>query len=79
MVTLCRAMSRATPATNPVKPLRAPFDRPREENGAFTEIEVMLMTRPKRRAIMPSIVALIISIGASMLASIAFSQSSRVN
>ena len=37
------------------------------------------MMRPKRRAIMPSSVDLIISIGASMLASIAFSQTSRVN
>ena len=65
MVTLCRAMSRATPATKPVRPLRAPFDRASEEMGAFTEIDVMLTMRPKLRSIMPSTVALMSSIGAA--------------
>jgi hypothetical protein len=37
--------------------------------GAFTADEVMLTMRPKRRAIMPSTVALMSSIGVSMLAS----------
>ena len=46
--------------------------------GAFTAAEVMLTMRPNLRAIMPSTVALISSIGVSMLASIALIQSSRV-
>ena len=37
---------RAAPATKPVRPLRAPLDRPSESIGAFTLLEVMLMMRP---------------------------------
>ena len=66
------------PATKPVRPARAPLDRPSTSIGAFTAAEVMLTMRPNFRAIMPSTVALISSIGVSMLASIALIQSSRV-
>src|SRR6185503_14611009 len=45
--------------------------------GAFTELEVMFTMRPKPRFIMPSTVALMNSIGVSMLASIALIQASR--
>ena len=45
--------------------------------GAFTAAEVMLTMRPKLRAIMPSTVALMSSIGVSMLASSALIQTSR--
>ena len=45
--------------------------------GAFTALEVMLTMRPKPRSIMPSTVALISSIGVSMLASSALIQASR--
>src|SRR5690242_9820797 len=45
--------------------------------GAFTELEVMFTMRPKPRFIMPSTVALMNSIGVSMLASTALIQSSR--
>jgi len=68
---------RATPATKPVSPLRAPLDSPRISIGAFTELEVMLTMRPKPRAAMPSTVALISSMGVSMLASTAWIQASR--
>src|SRR5687768_16635734 len=79
MVTLADAslLVRATPATKPVRPLRAPLDRPRMSIGAFTELEVMLTMRPKPRAAMPSTVALISSMGVSMLASTALIQASR--
>ena len=43
---------RASPATKPVSPLRAPLDRPSISIGAFTEPEVMLTTRPKPRSAM---------------------------
>ena len=66
------------PATKPVRPARAPLERPSTSIGAFTAAEVMLTMRPNFRAIMPSTVALISSIGVSMLASIALIQSSRV-
>ena len=66
------------PATKPVRPARAPLDRPSTSIGDFTAAEVMLTMRPNFRAIMPSTVALISSIGVSMLASIALIQSSRV-
>src|SRR4029079_18474410 len=78
MVTLLITVLRAIPATKPVRPARAPFDRPRISIGALTAAEVMLTMRPNLRAIMPSTVALISSIGVSMLASIALIQSSRV-
>ena len=78
MVTLLLTVLRASPATKPVRPARAPLDRPSISIGAFTAAEVMLTMRPNLRAIMPSTVALISSIGVSMLASIALIQSSRV-
>ena len=78
MVTLLITVLRAMPATKPVRPARAPLDRPSTSIGAFTAAEVMLTMRPNLRAIMPSTVALISSIGVSMLASIALIQSSRV-
>ena len=78
MVTLLITVLRAIPATKPVRPERAPLDRPSTSIGAFTAAEVMLTMRPNLRAIMPSTVALISSIGVSMLASMALIQSSRV-
>ncbi len=78
MVTLLITVLRATPATKPVRPARAPLDNPNTSIGAFTAAEVMLTMRPNLRAIMPSTVALISSIGVSMLASSALIQSSRV-
>ena len=68
---------RATPATKPVRPERAPLLRPRISIGAFTELEVMFTMRPKPRFIMPSTLALMNSMGVSMLASSALIQSSR--
>src|SRR4051812_911985 len=78
MVTLLITVFRAMPATKPVRPARAPLERPSTSIGDFTAAEVMLTMRPNLRAIMPSTVALISSIGVSMLASIALIQSSRV-
>src|SRR4051794_23344301 len=77
IVTPWRMVVRATPATKPVRPERAPLLRPRMSIGAFTELEVMFTMRPKPRFIMPSTVALMNSIGVSMLASIALIQASR--
>ncbi|CFP58369.1 Uncharacterised protein [Bordetella pertussis] len=78
MVTPRAAISeRARPAIKPVRPERAPLDRPSVLIGAFTAVEVMLTMRPKPRACMPSTVALISAMGVSMLASIALIQSSR--
>src|SRR5215468_3609726 len=77
MVTPCLTVTRATPATKPVRPDRAPLLRPRMSIGAFTDLEVMFTMRPKPRFIMPSTVALMNSIGVSMLASIALIQASR--
>ena len=68
---------RAMPATKPVKPLRAPLDSPSTSIGALTALEVMLTMRPKPRPAMPSTVALISSIGVSMLASSALIQAAR--
>ena len=68
---------RATPATKPVRPDRAPLLSPRMSIGAFTELEVMFTMRPKPRFIMPSTLALMNSMGVSMLASSALIQSSR--
>src|SRR6266481_14238 len=70
MVTLLITVLRAMPATKPVRPARAPLDNPSTSIGAFTADEVMLTMRPNFRAIMPSTVGLISSIGVSMLASI---------
>src|SRR3954469_2105888 len=78
MVTFDATVLRAMPATKPVSPARAPLERPSTSIGAFTAAEVMLTIRPNFRDIMPSTVALISSIGVSMLASIALIQSSRV-
>src|SRR5262245_7816325 len=78
IVTLLITVLRDRPAMKPVRPARAPLERPRISIGAFTAAEVMLTMRPNLRAIMPSTVALISSIGVSMLASIALIQSSRV-
>ena len=78
MVTLLITVLRDRPAMKPVRPARAPLERPSISIGAFTAAEVMLTMRPNLRAIMPSTVALISSIGVSMLASIALIQSSRV-
>ncbi len=50
MVTPLLAICRATPAMKPVRPERAPFDRPNSGIGAFTALEVMLTMRPKPRA-----------------------------
>src|SRR3954449_988541 len=78
MVTLLITVFRAMPATKPVRPERAPLERPRTSIGDFTAAEVMLTMRPNFRAMIASTVALISSIGVSMLASIALIQSSRV-
>ena len=78
IVTLCATVLRAIPATKPVSPARAPFESPSTSIGAFTELDVMFTMRPKPRFIMPSTVALMNSIGVSMLASTALIQSSRV-
>src|SRR3984957_7239025 len=78
MVTLLITVLRDRPATKPVRPARAPLDNPKISIGDFTAAEVMLTMRPNLRAIMPSTVALISSIGVSMLASMALIQSSRV-
>ena len=79
MVTLRPAnwLLREVPATKPVKPLRAPLDRPKMSMGDLTALEVMLTTRPKPRPAMPSTVARISSMGVSMLASTALIQASR--
>src|SRR5262249_61342176 len=69
---------RVSPAIEPVSPALAPLERLRISIGAFVAAEVMLTMRPNLRAIMPSTVALISSMGVSMLASIALIQSSRV-
>jgi hypothetical protein len=79
IVTLCSAVERANPATKPVRPVRAPFDNASIATGAFTACDVTLTMRPNFRAIMPSSVALIRAIGASMLPSSALIQSSRSN
>src|SRR4029078_8946047 len=77
MVTLAAATCRASPPTKPVRPALAPCESPKVVIGIFTAVEVMLTMRPKRRSTMPSSTARISMIGVSMLASIAFSQSSR--
>ena len=68
---------RAKPAMKPVNPDRAPLLKPRVSIGAFTAADVMLTTRPKPRAAMPSTVDLISSMGVSMLASSALIHASR--
>ena len=78
MVTLEPAtLLRATPATKPVRPLRAPLLRPSTSIGALTAPEVMFTMRPNPRSAMPSTVLLISAIGVSMLASSALIQCSR--
>src|SRR6059036_3944853 len=71
IVTLSATVLRASPATKPVSPVRAPFERPRMSMGCFTALDVMLTMRPKRRAIMPSTVALMRRIGVIIFASTA--------
>ena len=67
-----RAMPlRAARPQKPVRPLRAPLTGPTHQSGAFTALEVMLITRPKPDAAIPSTVALISSMGVGMLASTA--------
>src|SRR5437867_3944622 len=77
IVTLWPTVLRASPATKPVSPVRAPFESPRMSMGCFTALDVILTMRPKRRAIMPSTVALMRRIGVSMFASSALIQVSR--
>src|SRR5579883_36633 len=77
MVTLNFTVLRESPAMKPVRPERAPLERPRMSSGAFTALEVMFTTRPKRRWIMPSTVRRMSSMGVSMLASSALIQMSR--
>ena len=78
MVTLLRAVLRASTATAPVRPTRAPLDSSSVGSGVFTDWEVMFTTRPKPRSIMPYTVAWISAIGAIMLPSTALRQSSSV-
>ena len=77
MVTLRETVCRASPATKPTRPERAPFESPSSSCAIFTLRETMLMMRPKPRVIMPSMVSRIISIGESIIASSAAIQSSR--
>ena len=65
-VTLRSATSRHTPARKAVSPARAPEERSRPAIGVSTDSEVMLTMRPKPRAAMPSITAVISSIGVTM-------------
>src|SRR5918996_2995677 len=75
MVTLRSTVWRASPATKPVRPERAPLDRPSCGIGALTELEVTLTIRPKPRSRMPSTTALISMIAVIMLALQALIQS----
>jgi hypothetical protein len=77
MFTPFAATCRAVPATKPVSPVRAAFDRPSAGIGALTDCEVMLTTRPQPRSIMPGRIAVISAMGVSMLASSALMKSSR--
>ena len=77
MVTLRAAVCRARPPAKPTRPERAPFDSPSSACGTFTLRETMLTMRPKPRAVMPSTVSRIISIGPSIMSSSAAIQSSR--
>ena len=77
MVTLRATVWRASPPTKPTRPERAPFERPSSDCGIFTLRDTMLMMRPKPRAIMPSTVSRIISIGDSIMVSSAAIQWSR--
>ncbi len=69
MITPVDATFRATPATKPVNPERAPLDRPSTSIGAFTDELVIFTMRPKPRPIIPSMVRFISSMGVSMLPS----------
>jgi hypothetical protein len=77
MFTPFDATCRAVPATKPVRPVRAAFDRPSAGIGAFTDCEVMFTTRPQPRSIMAGRSAVISAMGVSMLASSALMKSSR--
>jgi len=68
IATLCFATWRESPATNAVRPARAPLERPRSGSGIFTARDVTFTMRPKRRAIMPSTTARISMMGVIMLA-----------
>src|SRR5215475_475327 len=58
MVTLAITVLRDRPAMKPVRPARAPLERPSTSIGDFTAAEVMLTMRPNLRAIMSSRVQL---------------------
>src|SRR5438093_1359281 len=77
IVTLWPTVCRRGAAPRPVSPVRAPFESARMSMGCFTALDVILTMRPKRRAIMPSTVALIRRIGVIMFASSALIQVSR--
>ena len=74
-MTLCIGVCLDRPAIKPVRPARAPLDKPKIGIGAFTAAEVMLTIRPNCRSIIPSKTDLINSIGVNMFALRAFSQS----
>ena len=63
MVTLCRTVVRARPATNPTSPDRAPPDRPSAASGVLTLREAMSTMRPNRRSILGSTVRRVIPLG----------------
>src|SRR5581483_8411611 len=72
MVTLSRTVLRDSPATKPVSPVRAPFDRPSSGIGFFTAPEVMFTTPPNLRSIIASTTARMRRIGVIMVASTAY-------
>ena len=76
-MTLRAAVCRARPPAKPTRPERAPFDSPSSACGTFTLRDTMLTMRPNPRAVMPSTVSRIISIGPSIMSSRAAIQSSR--
>ena len=53
MVTLLLEALRASTATAPVSPSRAPFDSSSAAIGCLIDAEVMFTMRPKPRSIMP--------------------------
>jgi len=76
MVTLSATVLRASPAQKPVKPQRAPLERPSNSIGALTADAVILTMRPNLRPIIPSTVAFIINMALNLLSSMAEIQSS---